>query len=43
MAEATMKLDQARFHSQRIIDTAFLDGEEVDLRWRTSRFREPVP
>jgi alkylation response protein AidB-like acyl-CoA dehydrogenase len=36
MAEATMKLDQARFHSQRIIDTALL-GDEVDLitRWRS--------
>jgi alkylation response protein AidB-like acyl-CoA dehydrogenase len=37
MAEATMKLDQARFHSQRIIDTAGLANDEVDMtaRWRS--------
>lgn len=37
MAEATMKLDQARFHWQRIIDTALLRDGEVDLitRWRS--------
>jgi len=34
MAEATMMLDQARFHAERLATTAGLEGSELDLETR---------